>query len=97
MPEPKKQTAIEQMVEILRSLVTEPVTDQSSMRPTPADVKRVKRAMATPKARKPAAKPRPKPANKKKRAATKRKTVRKTVSRKKPTARTVKRKKAARK
>lgn len=86
MPEPKKQTAIEQMVEILRSLVTEPVTDQSSMKPTPADVKRVKRAMATPKARKPAAKPRPKA-----------KTVRKTVSRKKPTARTVKRKKTARK
>ena len=97
MPEPKKQTAIEQMVEILRTLVTEPVTDQSSMRPTAEDVKRVKRAMATPKPRKPAAKPRPKAATKKKRAATKRKTVRKTVSRKKSTARTVKRKKTARK
>ena len=86
MPDPKKPTAIEQMVEILRTLVTQPVTDQSSMNPTPGDVKRVKRAMATPK-----------PATKKKRAATKRKTVRKTVSRKKPTARTVKRKKTARK
>ena len=82
MPEPKKQTAIEQMVEILRTLVTEPVTDQSSMKPTPGDVKRVKRAMATPKRRKPATKPRPKA-----------KTVRKTVSRKKPKSRTVKRKK----
>ena len=97
MPDPKKQTAIEQMVEILKSLVTEPITDQSSMKPTAEDVKRVKRAMATPKARKPAAKPRPKPATKKKRAATKRKTVRKTVSRKKPTARTGKRRKTARK
>ena len=97
MPDPKKPTAIEQMVEILRTLVTEPVTDQSSGRPTAEDVKRVKRAMATPKARKPAAKPRPKPATKKKRAATKRKGVRKTVSRKKSTARTAKRKKAARK
>ena len=96
MPDPKKPTAIEQMVEILRTLVTEPVTDQSSMKPTAEDVKRVKRAMATPKA-KPAAKLRPKPAAKKKRPATKRKTVKKTVSRKKPTARTAKRKKTARK
>jgi hypothetical protein len=93
VPDPKKPTAIDQMVEILRSLVTEPVTDQSSMKPTPEDVKRVKRALATPKARKPAAKPRPKPATKKKRAATRRKTV----SRKKSTARTAKRRKTARK
>jgi hypothetical protein len=89
VPDPKKPTAIEQMVEILRSLVTEPVTDQSSARPTAEDVKRVKRAMAAPKRRKPAAKKKP--------AATKRKTVRKTVSRKKPTARTAKRRKTARK
>ena len=96
MPDPKKQSAIDQMVEILRTMVTEPITDQSSMKPTAADVQNVKAALNPPRRRKAAKKARPKAAPKKKRATT-HKTARPKGAHKKSTARTVKRKKTARK
>jgi hypothetical protein len=83
MPDPKKPSTIDQIVELLKTMVTEPITDQSSRPPTPADVKNVRAAMATPRKRKAAAKPKAKakPAAKKKA---------KTASRKKSAPRTKK-------
>ena len=85
MAAPKKpESTIDQIVSILREMVTEPMTDQSSIPPTAADVKRVKAEMRTPAPRKKkSTKARARPAAKKKRAATRKKTTVKRVARKK--------------
>ena len=87
MADPKKPlSTVEQIVAILKDLVTEPVSDQSSLRPTAADVRRVKSQFSTPAPRKKkSTKARAKPATKKKRAATREKATVKRVSRKKAT------------
>jgi hypothetical protein len=86
MPDPKKQSLTDQIVGLLRDLVTEPVTDQSSKPPTRKTVRRVK-AVANPRRRKVVKKPRPKATAKKKRATTARKTTRRKAPGKKKTAR----------
>jgi len=62
MPDPKKPSTVDQIADLLKSLITEPITDQSSRPPTAGDVKRVKAATKTPRKRKPVKK---KPATKK--------------------------------
>jgi hypothetical protein len=86
MAGPKKQTPIEQIISVLKDLVTEPATDQSSGPPTAADVRRVKSEFraSTPRKKK-STKTRARPASKKKRATTRKKATTKRVSRKKTT------------
>ena len=89
MATPKKpQSVMEQLVEVLRDIVTEPMSDQSSHAPTPADVRHARSAMhapaPAPRKKKPA-KPKARPASKKKPVAKRKKakvTVKK-VARKK--------------
>ena len=88
MADPKKQsqTPMEQIASLLRDLVTGPATDQSSLTPTAADVRRVKAEFgASAPRKKKSTKARAKPASKKKRAATRKKATAKRVSRKKTT------------
>ena len=84
MATPKKpEGPLVQIVNALRELVTEPMTDQSSQPPTPADVKRVKTEMRSPKPRKKKAvkkkatkaKAKARQASKKKRVTTRKKTT----------------------
>ena len=83
---PKKpESTIDQIVAVLREMVSEPMTDQSSSPPTAADVKRVKSKMRGPARKKTATKARARPAAKKKRATTRKKTTVKRVARKKAT------------
>lgn len=84
MPDPKKPSTVDQIVDLLKGLMSEPASDQSSRPPSAAGVRAAKAAM-NPRRRKAAAKSRPKPkATKKKRATTKRKaTTRRKVSTKK--------------
>ncbi len=53
MPDPKKPSTVAQIADLLKSLLTEPVTDQSSRPPNAGDVKRAKAATKTPRKRKP--------------------------------------------
>ena len=80
MPDPKKPSTVDQIVELLRGLVTEPVTDQSSRPPTAGDVKRVKASANPPRRRKAVKKKtatKKKVVAKKKRATKKKKPARK--------------------
>ena len=79
MPDPKKPSTVDQIADLLKSLITEPVTDQSSRPPNAGDVKRAKAATKSPRKRKPVKK---KVATKKKRATTTRKTKKKKSARK---------------
>jgi hypothetical protein len=72
MPDPKKPSTVDEIVSLLRGLITEPVTDQSSRPPNAGDVKRVKASANPPKRRKAV----------KKKTATKKKVV--TKKKKKP-------------
>ena len=73
MADRKKQSPMEQIVSVLRDLITEPVTDQSSLAPTAADVRRVKAELRTPAPRKKKPKKaRAKPVSRKKTTRTKR-------------------------
>ena len=78
MPDPKKPSTVAQIADLLKSLLTEPVTDQSSRPPNAGDVKRAKAATKTPRKRKPVKK---KAAPKKKKVVTKKK---RTTKKKKP-------------
>jgi hypothetical protein len=85
MPDPKKPSTVDQIVDLLKGLISEPASDQSSRPPTRAGVRKAKAAM-NPRRRKPAAKSRPKAkAAKKKRVTATRK--KKPATRKKKTAR----------
>jgi hypothetical protein len=89
----KPDSTIDQIVSLLREMVTEPMTDQSSIPPTAADVRRARSAMgvSAPRKKKPT-KARARPAARKKRAATRKKTTvkrapREKAARKKPSKR----------
>jgi hypothetical protein len=87
MATPKKpQTVMEQLVEVLRDIVTEPMSDQSSHTPTPADVRHARSAMhapaPAPRKKKKVVKAKARPASKKKPVA-KRKKAKVTVKKKK--------------
>lgn len=77
MPDPKKPGTVDEIVSLLKGLITEPVTDQSSRPPTAADVKRVRAAANPPKRRKAVKK---KTATKKKVVTKKKRTTKKKKS-----------------